>query len=261
MTFLKEKFDALGLPQGLNLIRPIVFCVVAMTVVGGLIVRAQNPSCTTLVVFSDKSMPSGLWPALITALRDEMASGSPDTAALTSQIDDQHPSPNPCPEIQILHGDQVQPGIALDRSITVYLHGECTIEFSPRVGLLNPPRPWLVSGALGWVRSDNGRIDPFIHVACTPIGQMLTQQALGQNLEGRNHLIAAGIARVILHEWIHIATQSAHHSRHGITQAQFGVGDLLASRPGKPRSHRHKAAQPTDPINTIREGDSQNGGR
>jgi len=40
--------------------------------------------------------------------------------------------------------------------------------------------------------------------------------------------MAEAMARVILHEWVHIATQSAHHGSHGVTQSVFGLQDLLA---------------------------------
>jgi len=36
------------------------------------------------------------------------------------------------------------------------------------------------------------------------------------------------MARVILHEWVHVATQSAGHAAHGVAKSNFGIADLLA---------------------------------
>jgi hypothetical protein len=74
----------------------------------------------------------------------------------------------------------------------------------------------------------DGRIAPFIHVDCTRIGQVLGPQALGLDRDRRNSLMGGAIARVVLHEWIHIATQSSSHAQRGISKAQFGVADLTA---------------------------------
>ena len=39
--------------------------------------------------------------------------------------------------------------------------------------------------------------------------------------------MAEAIARVIAHEWIHIATQKAGHEKSGVMESQFQVSDLL----------------------------------
>ena len=57
---------------------------------------------------------------------------------------------------------------------------------------------------------------------------MLATKAFGRNRDQRDNLMAVAIARVILHEWIHIATQSKHHSDRGLAKARFGSGDLSA---------------------------------
>jgi hypothetical protein len=94
--------------------------------------------------------------------------------------------------------------------------------------------------ALGWVRIHNGSIEHFIHVECAHIGQVLGLQGIGLKSYQRDQLMAGAIARVILHEWIHISNQSPHHARNGITKAQFGVADLVAHA-SKP--HRKQGAQ------------------
>jgi len=74
---------------------------------------------------------------------------------------------------------------------------------------------------------EHGRIEPFAHVDCTRIGQVLGPQALGLNRNQRNTVMTGAIARVVLHEWIHIATQNPAHAESGISKAQFGVADLM----------------------------------
>jgi hypothetical protein len=44
----------------------------------------------------------------------------------------------------------------------------------------------------------------------------------------RKTVMAGAIARVIVHEWIHIAAQSSSHTERGIEKAQYGVTDLMA---------------------------------
>ena len=57
-------------------------------------------------------------------------------------------------------------------------------------------------------------------------------RALGLDADERNAVMAGAIARVIAHEWIHIATQSSSHSERGIEKAQYGVADLMARGDG-----------------------------
>jgi hypothetical protein len=118
----------------------------------------------------------------------------------------------------LVRGDAIKPGLSVDTAIVVYLHGNCNLE--PLLGRTAFAVP------LGWVRRVDGRIQPFAHVDCTRIGQVLGPQARGINRDRRNAIMAEAISRVILHEWIHIATQSSTHAHSGIEKAQFGVADL-----------------------------------
>jgi hypothetical protein len=47
------------------------------------------------------------------------------------------------------------------------------------------------------------------------------------NREERTDAMSEAVARVVLHEWVHIAAQSAGHGRDGITKAIFSPNDLL----------------------------------
>lgn len=121
---------------------------------------------------------------------------------------------------EIIRGDLVQPGIRVQTAIVAYLHGDCNLDPLVRRSAFGVP--------LGWVHRRHGRIEPFIHVDCTRIGQVLGPQVRGMKKDQRMQVMAGAIARVILHEWIHIATQSPAHAESGVARAQFGVADLMA---------------------------------
>jgi hypothetical protein len=189
---------------------------------------------TTLAIFNDQPMPDGLWPALIATLHEDLTSNSPELRDLRTQVTSQSTgyaaSANIGSKIQILRGDKIEPGITVDNSVSIYLLGDCKTTPAPQPSSFDRPQP-AVSGVLGWVNMTNGHIEPFIHVDCKRIAQMLDRAAAGRDREQQNQLMARAISRVVLHEWIHIATQSPSHSKEGVTKARFGVQDLLAQPP------------------------------
>jgi hypothetical protein len=132
--------------------------------------------------------------------------------------------------VQILRGDRIVSGLAVGNPITIFLHGDCTTNPAARLPI-NKLMP--VSDALGWVQLRQGRIQPFIHVECDRLAQLLHVPAVNRNQNESNRLMAVAIARVILHEWIHIAFQNPHHARSGISKAEFTAADLLI-HPAKP---------------------------
>jgi hypothetical protein len=171
---------------------------------------AQSPASsdrrTTLVVFADRSMQPEQWNALFAALRSGVVNGGAETQPLDRNAD-------------FVRGDEVVPGFLVDSAITVFLHGDCTLSpLQYRTAFAVP---------LGWVRRVDGRIEPFVHVDCTRIGQVLGPQAMWMNKEHRTQAMAEAMSRVILHEWIHIATQNAGHAERGIAKAEFGIADLM----------------------------------
>lgn len=198
-----------GLTGGLT---GIVLALPLLTVLwGGHPASAQDlavsTSSTTVFVFADRPMRDAQWTALFADLRSGVKDGDEETQAITGAA-------------EIMRGDAVQPGIRVDTAIVVYLHGNCNLE--PLVNRTAYAVP------LGWVRRDHGRIEPFAHVDCTQIGHVLGPQARGMKREQRVQLMAGAIARVVMHEWIHIATQSSAHAERGVAKAQFGVADLMA---------------------------------
>jgi hypothetical protein len=170
-----------------------------------------------LAIFSDRPMSDEFWPIIVSALREELASGAPETRFLPGQIVGAGPA------VQILRGNRIAPGLNADNPITIYLHGDCVV--LPLFPLGRPSS----SGALGWVRLNHGHIEHFVHVECTRLAQTLASQTYRLDRDQRDRLMARAIARVILHEWIHIATQNPGHARDGLAKATFSPRDLIAN--------------------------------
>jgi hypothetical protein len=180
-----------------------------------------------LAIFSDQPISNEFWPITVSALREELASGAPETRVLPGQAAGADPA------VQILRGDSIAPGLNADNPITIYLHGDCVVLRSFSVG-----RP-SSSGPLGWVRLNHGHIEHFIHVECTRLAQTLASQTYGLDRDQQDRLMARAIARVILHEWIHIATQNSGHARDGLAKATFSPRDLIAKTVNPPAGHNH----------------------
>jgi hypothetical protein len=87
------------------------------------------------------------------------------------------------------------------------------------------------------VKKVDGEIQPFIHVSCERIVEMLQGMALGMDQQRKNTVMAEAMARVIAHEWVHIATQKAGHEKSGVMESGFQVSDLLTDDPVYPRRH------------------------
>ena len=180
-----------------------------------------------LAIFSDQPISNEFWPITVSALREELASGAPETRVLPGQAAGADPA------VQILRGDSIAPGLNADNPITIYLHGDCVVLRSFSVG-----RP-SSSGPLGWVRLNHGHIEHFIHVECTRLAQTLASQTYGLDRDQQDRLMARAIARVILHEWIHIATQNPGHARAGLAKATLSPRDLIANTVNPPAGHNH----------------------
>jgi hypothetical protein len=167
---------------------------------------ATTPQVTTLIVFASHRMPEDEWAALFATLRTGAANAAHEYPVLRGGL-------------EILRGDKIEKGLRVEIPIVVSLHGDCTLR----------PRPLYVqAGRLGWVLRFNGHIEPSIHVECSGLVNMLAPIALAMTVKRRNTVMAEAMTRVILHEWIHIATQSASHAARGVEKPAFGVRDLLA---------------------------------
>jgi hypothetical protein len=179
-----------------------------------------------LAVFGDRPITDAQWSGLQAALRHEL-DAHPEVAAIDRD------------RVLILRDTQIRPGIVVESSVTVRLHGQCSLmpRFHEPVGAwpsssysahisdpgMAPDRP------LGWVLRKDGKIEPYIQVDCDRLAELLAPSAVGRNRDDRDRILSAAIARVILHEWIHIANQSRAHTRQGIERSTYGTADLLPS--------------------------------
>jgi hypothetical protein len=174
----------------------------------GQSMRAEDATApvvrTTVVVFADRPLRDEMWTPLFEAVRTSVAEEK--IQGLDGAAD-------------FVRGDKIVPGTLIDKPVVVYLHGDCQLQPLPKRTAYSVP--------LGWVRIEQGQIEPFIHVDCTRIGQVIGVQAQGLDEDARNRMMARAVSRVIVHEWVHVARQSAEHGRNGITKAHFGVEDLL----------------------------------
>jgi len=171
---------------------------------------------TTMAVFTDHAMEDSQWSALARELHRTKARFEPAVPEIAAGLD-------------LLRGRDLEAGVNVDVGLIVIIIGDCALKPGPRT---------TVNGALGWVKKVDGQIQPFIHVDCARLTGMLQPLALGMNRERRNAVVAEALARVIGHEWIHIATQETHHQKSGVMQSQFQVSDLLADDdPIYPREH------------------------
>jgi hypothetical protein len=194
-----------------------VFCVMALLCPDGRSVHAQNvsqPPHSTLVFYGAPHLPQDLWPALFSTLQQDLAvrEGAFAEAALL----------DPAPEM--IRGSELQSGNIVHNVVVVHLIGRCDVL---------PQAAWSPSskGPLGWVNDNHGQIAPFIDIDCSRIAQVLNVRALGMSRQDRRQAFCQAISHVLIHEWIHIATQSASHAPKGIESAQLTPDELIAAPP------------------------------
>jgi hypothetical protein len=186
--------------------------------------RLPSPRLS-VIVFADHPMSPAQWTALFSAMRAELGEEDKETQALDRYA-------------EFIEGDRMPLGLSVDSSITVYLHGDCNLTPLPRRTAYGVP--------LGWVLRVDGRVEPFAHVDCTHIGQVIGPQAKWLSDQRRVDIMAGAMARVILHEWIHIATQNRNHTESGIAKAEFGVADLIGTNLlGKARPDEAPRSRPS----------------
>jgi hypothetical protein len=200
----------------------------------------QLQPAITVAIFNARPaqpIPSELWEPLQSAILSEISTEGADLQPLAPFA----------AHLQILRADQVKLGIVVNDFITVYLHGDCSLH-PYRMTAARPES----AGTLGWVERRHGRIEPFLHIDCDHLTQLLQRQAAGRDAEERNQILAQAMARVLLHEWLHIATQSAHHAKEGIGRAHFSVADLLSKPAGHPVEKEDSASAFPSPSGAIR---------
>lgn len=180
--------------------------------------QAQEPD-TTIVFYAQPKVSEDLWPVLFEVLRADLADGEGDLSNRFG-LDKQ---------ATFLRGTDDLRGVVFSRIITVKLLGRCDV--LPQTE--HPSR-----GPLGWVPLVSGTIQPFISIDCTRIAEVLRPAAAGLSKQDRLYMMDRAIAHVLIHEWDHIATQSARHTSRGISQAYLSLNDLIE----EPRSSQLSVA-------------------
>lgn len=183
--------------------------------------EAETMQRTTLIVFTRHPLRESQWHALFAELRRGIGDSGEKELPDVEQVD-------------LMRGTDVHPGLRVDRPIIVTLEGDCT---------LLPRARTTTMGALGWVLRAHGVIAPYIHVQCDQIVQVLGPLALGMSRERRDTVMGEAMTRVILHEWVHIATQSAKHEKGGVAKSTFGMRDLLVEDEALKRDPRFPRAR------------------
>jgi hypothetical protein len=169
---------------------------------------------TAIVFYAQPQMKEDLWPALFEALHADLADGGgelPSGLAL-----DKEPI--------FLRGGEDLRGALFPKVISVKLLGRCDV--FPQAD--RPP----LGGPLGWVLQVSGKVQPFVSIDCARIAQVLRPRLIGLAAENRRYAMAQAIAHILIHEWIHIATQSSSHSARGIEQSNLSVDELIAGPKG-----------------------------
>jgi hypothetical protein len=178
--------------------------IVLLCVILGIATVSQA-QISTIIFFADRHVSEAIWQPLFFAVHEDLTRESYGLA-------DHNP--------HLLRASEIHPGQEFGNVIEVKLLGRCDV---PQQAY----RP-LKSGPLGWVLRVHGEIQPYIYVDCTRMAQTLNATTLGMSPEQRTRAMSQAIAHVLVHEWIHIATQNAEHTEHGITQAQLTPSTLIA---------------------------------
>jgi hypothetical protein len=217
MILLRVQYrQHIGAVPGILLALFLVFgraCSVSAAAIPAPISNAEQ-SGTAIVFYAQPQMKEDLWPALFEALRADLADGAgelPDGLVL-----DKEPT--------FVRGSEDLRGVLFSKVISVKLLGRCDV-------LPQADRPAL-SGPLGWVLLVSGKVQPFVSIDCRRLTQVLRSKLTGLTVEGRRCAVAQAIAHVLIHEWVHIATQSSSHGARGIAQANLSVDELIAGPKG-----------------------------
>jgi hypothetical protein len=169
------------------------------------------PPRTTLVFFAGREVSDTLWSALFAALQQDLAAHDGDLSA-AALLD---------PEPRMVAGSELVPGNVVQRVVVIQLKGRC--DLLPQAAL--PMHP----GPLGWVTKNRGNIAPFINIDCTRLAQTLNAVAMAMGTDQRRQAMCQAISHVLIHEWVHIVTQSSMHSSRGVEKATLTSSELIAA--------------------------------
>jgi len=177
-----------------------------------------QPPATALVFYAEPQVSDSLWPLLFQTLLEDLATDAgelPEGVVL-----DKQPA--------ILRGSDDLRGISFQHIVSVKLLGRC--ELVPQAQ--RSP----ASGPLGWVLRVSGKVQPYIYIDCNRLTQVLQPAAARMSKQRCQSAMTQAISRVLIHEWVHIATQSSTHSSRGLTQPNLSIDNLIGPANRNPLS-------------------------
>ena len=191
-----------------TLLMLLLACVSALT--ANASITKTQPLGTEIIFDAQLQVNDAPWPMLFQSLRLDLAAGSYESSK--GLVLDRNPA-------LILHKDLV-PETSFGFIVQVKLLGSCGVASAGYYPFPNGP--------LGWVKMVSGEVQPFISIDCTRLAQLLGPEASSLDKQGRRRAMGQAIAHVLIHEWIHIATQRPSHDAHGMMKSSISVKGLIA---------------------------------
>jgi hypothetical protein len=103
------------------------------------------------------------------------------------------------------------------QTISVSLLGSCA-------GMPSQSRQ---SGPLGWTKSIDSRVLPYIEISCARVGALLAPAWRDEPAVQRDLFFGRALARVLAHELAHALTRTTHHSEEGLRKRALSPRDLI----------------------------------
>ncbi|MCB1021373.1 MAG: hypothetical protein KDC27_15690 [Acidobacteria bacterium] len=105
------------------------------------------------------------------------------------------------------------------RTVSVALTGRC---------FGGPPARY-ESGPLGWTKTINGRVLPFVEISCGRIASLLEPALRSEPQAVRDLFFGKALGRVLGHELAHALSRTHHHASEGLCKAALSPRDLMQS--------------------------------
>ena len=83
-------------------------------------------------------------------------------------------------------------------------------------------------GPLGWTKTINDTVLPFVEIACHRVEALLEPAWTNEPEARRELLLGRALGRVLAHELAHALTRTKHHSGEGLGKRAFSPRDLLS---------------------------------
>jgi hypothetical protein len=128
------------------------------------------------------------------------------------------------------------------RIVSVVLEGRC----------VGTPAEAFEAGPLGWTKTANGRVLPYIEIACGRVRSALDSVWRNESDVMRELYFGKALGRVLAHELAHALTRTKRHADEGLRKRAFSVRDLVSGRFELTPSDFEIAAPPPEVANSLR---------